>query len=141
MGVVYEYTIFRTNKNDRKSEKIENHTIDPEKTLYLACDASQVACGYILFQIGDDGNIIMCSTSTRVFIRASRNKSAAFRELLAIVTGVTDQEYVIRNHTSDVVILSDSISLSMITRKKFTQNKLLEIAIFPIFRRRAQQAI
>ena len=72
----------------------------------------------------------MCSTSTRVFIRASRNKSAAFRELVAIVTGVTDQEYVIRNHTSDVVILSDSISLSMITRKKFTQNKLLEIEIF-----------
>ena len=78
------------------SLNMENTTIDPEKTLYLACDASQVACGYILFQIADDGNIIMCSTSTRVFIHASRNKSAAFRELLAIVTGVTDQEYVIR---------------------------------------------
>ena len=61
------------------SLNMENTTIDPEKTLYLACDASQVACGYILFQIADDGNIIMCSTSTRVFIRASRNKSAAFR--------------------------------------------------------------
>ena len=72
------------------SLKMENNTIDPEKTLYLACDASQVAAAYILFQIGEDGNIIMCSTSTRVFIRASRNKSAAFREMLAIVTGVTD---------------------------------------------------
>merc|ERR1712215_209777 len=72
----------------------------------------------------------MCSTSTRIFIRASRNKSAAFREMLAIVTGVTDKEFVIRSHKTDVVILSDSILLSMITRKKFTQNKLLEIAIF-----------
>merc|ERR1712215_487904 len=72
----------------------------------------------------------MCSTSTRIFIRASRNKSAAFREMLAILTGVTDKEFVIRNHKTDVVILSDSISLSLITRKKITQNKLLEIAIF-----------
>ena len=84
---------------------MENHTIDPEKTLYLACDASQVAAAYILFQIGEDGNIQMCSTSTRIFIRASRNKSAAFREMLAIVTGVTDQEFVIRSHKTDVVIL------------------------------------
>ena len=109
---------------------MSNNTIDPEKTLYLTCDASQVAAGYILFQIGEDGNILMISTSTRVFIRASRNKSAAFRELLPIVTGVTDQEFVIRNHKSDVIILSDSISLSLITRQKFSQNKLLEISIF-----------
>ena len=48
----------------------------------------------------------------------------------AIVTGVTDQEFVIRNHKSEVIILSDSISLSLITRQKFSQNKLLEISIF-----------
>ena len=104
--------------------------MDKDKTLFLAYDASQVAGAYILFQLGDDGNIKMITTSTRVFIRASRNKSAAFRELLAIVSGVTDLEAIIRSHQSEVIILSDSISLSLIARQKFTNNKLLEISIF-----------
>ena len=91
-----------------------NSTIDKDKTLFLACDASQVAGAYILFQLGDDGDIVMITTCTRIFIRAARNKSAAFRELLAIVSGVTDLETIIRSHQSEVIILSDSISLSLI---------------------------
>ena len=76
--------------------QMTNSTIDKDKTLFLACDASQVAGAYILFQLGNDGNIIMITTSTRVFIRAVRNKSAAFRELLAIISGVTDLETIIK---------------------------------------------
>ena len=67
---------------------------------------------------------------TRVFIRATRNKSAAFRELMSIISGVTDLETIIRSHESEVIILSDSISLSLIARQKFTNNMLLEISIF-----------
>ena len=70
--------------------QMSNSTIDKNKTLYLACDASQIAGAYILFQIGDAGEVVMITTCTRIFIRAARNKSAAFRELLAIVNGVTD---------------------------------------------------
>ena len=54
------------------SLQMSNSTIDQDKTLFLACDASQVAGAYILFQLEDDGNIKMITTSTRVFIRASR---------------------------------------------------------------------
>ena len=53
------------------SLNMSNNTIDQDKTLFLACDASQVAGAYILFQIGEDGNIIMVTTSAHVFIRAS----------------------------------------------------------------------
>ena len=110
--------------------QMTNSTIDKNKTLFLVCDASQVAGAYILFQLGDDGDIIMITTCTRVFIRAARNKSAAFRELLAIISGVTDLETIIRSHQSEVIILSDSISLSLIVRQKFSNNKLLEISLF-----------
>ena len=72
----------------------------------------------------------MITTCTRVFIRAARNKSAAFRELLAIISGVTDLETIITSHQSEVIILSDSISLSLIVRQKFSNNKLLEISLF-----------
>ena len=112
------------------SLQMTNSTIDKEKTLFLACDASQVAGAYILFQLGNDGDIVMITTCTRVFIRATRNKSAAFRELMSIISGVTDLETIIRSHESEVIILSDSISLSLIARQKFTNNRLLEISIF-----------
>ena len=105
--------------------QMTNSTIDKNKTLFLVCDASQVAGAYILFQLGDDGDIIMITTCTRVFIRAARNKSAAFRELLAIISGVTDLETIIRSHQSEVIILSDSISLSLIVRQKFSNNNCI----------------
>ena len=72
----------------------------------------------------------MITTCTRIFIRAARNKSAAFRQLLAIVSGVTDLESTIRGHQSEVVILSDSISLSLLIRQKFSNNRLLEISLY-----------
>ena len=86
-----------------------NATIDKDKTLYLACDASQIAAAHIVFKLGEDGQIVMITTCTRIFIRSSRNKSAAFRELLAI---------------------NNSISLSLLTRQKFNNNKLLEISLY-----------
>ena len=39
------------------SLQMSNSTIDQDKTLFLACDASQIAGAYILFQLEDDGNI------------------------------------------------------------------------------------
>ena len=44
--------------------QMSNSTIDKNKTLYLACDASQIAGAYILFQLGDDGEVVMITTCT-----------------------------------------------------------------------------
>ena len=51
--------------------QMSNSTIDKNKTLYLACDASQIAGAYILFQIGDAGEVVMITTCTRIFICAA----------------------------------------------------------------------
>ena len=110
--------------------QMTNTTVNPNKTLYIATDASQIATAYMAFQISDDAEIVMIYTTTRLLIRASRNKSSAFRELLAIVSGVSDLEHIIRQHCSEVVIMSDSISLSLLTRQKYSNNRLMEIALY-----------
>ena len=108
---------------------MENSVIDKQKTLYIAADASQIAAAYIIFQIDNDGEILMIYTATRILIRSARGKSAAYRELLSIVSAVVDFEHEIRQHPGEVVILSDSISISLLIRQKSTNNKMLEISL------------
>ena len=110
--------------------QMTNAAVNPDKTLYIATDASQIATAYMAFQISENAEIVMVYTTTRLLIRASRNKSSAFRELLAIVSGVSDLEHIIRQHRSEVVVMSDSISLSLLTRQKYSNNRLMEIALY-----------
>ena len=90
---------------------MKNAAIDANKTLYISCDSSQICGSYIVFQIDSEGSVKMVGTSTRIFIRGSRNKCSAWREILAIVMAVVDFEAVIRSHQGSVILLSDSIRL------------------------------
>ena len=109
---------------------ISNNTILASKPLYVSCDASLICGSYIAFQLEENGSLRLVSTNTKIFIRSARNKSSAFRELLAILSSLLELEMVIRSHYDEVVILSDSISLSLLYRQRYSNSKLLEISIF-----------
>ena len=71
--------------------------------------------------------MILIWCDSRILKQADR-KSSSFRELLAILWGITALECEIRSHGTDVVILSDCISL--LIRQKYHNSRLLEISIF-----------
>ena len=64
--------------------RIKNNTVDPTNTLYLSCDASQIAISFTLFQIDNQGCMQIIATSGRLLNEASRNQSTAMREAFSI---------------------------------------------------------
>jgi hypothetical protein len=112
------------------SLKFENATIDQKKPLFVSCDSSQIAVGLLAFQLDDDGEMILIFTDTQVLKQGDCNRSSSFRELLALLFGVTAMENEIRSHSSEVVLLTDCISLSLLYRQTFHNSRLLEISIY-----------
>jgi hypothetical protein len=112
------------------SLKFTNSVIDQTKNLFIACDSSQIALGILAFQISDNGEIILIFTDSKILKQSDRNRASAFRELLALVYGVISLENEIRMYKMNVIMLTDAISLSLLHRQKYSNNRLLEISIY-----------
>ena len=74
--------------------------------------------------------MILIWCDSKILKQSDRNKTSSFRELLGILYGIISLESEIRAHSSEVVILSDCISLSLLHRQKYHNSRLLEISIF-----------
>jgi hypothetical protein len=112
------------------SLQFTNATIDPSRPLFVSVDSSQICIALLAYQIDNEGNMVLIYCDSRVLKQADRNKPSSFRELLALVFGVIQMEAQIRGHQSDVVILTDCVSLSLIYKQKFHNARLMEISIF-----------
>ena len=88
--------------------KIRNFHIKTSRPLFLATDASQISCGYILFQLSADGLMELVKCDSRLLKQSSRNRGAARRELISLSFALIENECLIRNHQSSVPMLSDA---------------------------------
>ena len=89
----------------------------------------QILVAYVGFQLVD-GEIKIVSMDSRILKSADRNKPAAFRETMALMFALMQNESVIRAYTSKVLILTDCIGLSYVFRLKDSSSKLLEVALY-----------
>ena len=68
--------------------KFTNSVIDHKKHLYIGTDSSQIAIGFICFQISETGEMILIFTDCKILKQNDRNRAAAFRELLGLLFSV-----------------------------------------------------
>ena len=109
------------------SAKIKNFHIEPEKPLFLASDASQISCGYILFQLSPAGLMQLVKCDSRLLKQSIRNRGAARRELVGLSFALIENEGIIRDHPSSVLMLSDASSLQLIQRGRTSNTVFSEI--------------
>ena len=109
------------------SAQIKNFHIQPEKPLFLATDASQISCGYILFQLSPEGLMQLVKCDSRLLKQSSRNRGASRRELISLSFALIENENLIRNHGGSVLMLSDASSLQLISRGKTSNTVFSEI--------------
>ena len=112
------------------SLKFENRVPDNSQPLFISADASQIAIGILAFQIDPDGEISLVYCDSKLLSSGDRNKPASHRELLAMVFSLISLENTIKAHQSPVIMLSDCISLQLVARGKFSDNKMLEISLY-----------
>ena len=60
----------------------------------------------------------------------NRNKASSFREAIALIYSLISNEAAIKNHESQVIVLTDCIGLSHILRSSNNSSRLLEYAIY-----------
>ena len=107
----------------------ENHVIDRKQCLFLATDASQIAISWVLFQI-IRGEIRLISMDSKILKGSDRNKASSFREAIALIYSLISNEAAIKNHESQVIVLTDCIGLSHILRSSNNSSRLFEYVIY-----------
>ena len=112
------------------SLQIRNNLVDPTKPLFLCSDSSQVAAAYALIQFGTDGMTKLITCDSKLFKAPDRNMSAAHRETVALIWGLTQCETTIRGHGNKVTLLSDCVSVQMLHRSKLNNTKFLEYSMY-----------
>ena len=85
-----------------------NHVIDRKQCLFLATDASQIAISWVLFQI-IRGDIKLISMDSKILKGSDRNKASSFREAIALIYSLISNEAAIKNHESQVIVLTDCL--------------------------------
>ena len=90
-------------------------------------DASQIKCGYILFQLSHEGLMQLIKCESRLLKQSGRNRGAARRELISLYFALIENECVIRNHGGSVLMLSDASSLQLISRGNTSNTVFSEI--------------
>ena len=91
--------------------KFKNMNPLKDRPLFLAVDSSQISTGYLIFQLSDSGEERMIYTGSKLFNAADRNRPAGAREMLGMLFSLIENEQMIRNHTDQVIVLTDCISL------------------------------
>ena len=107
--------------------KIRNFHIKTDEPLFLATDASQISCGYILFQLTKQGLLKLVKCDSRLLRQSSRNKGSSKRELISLSFALIENEALIRNHEASVLMLSDASSLQLIQRGKTSNTIFAEL--------------
>ena len=110
--------------------KFKNMNPLKDRPLFLAVDSSQISTGYLIFQLSDDGTERMIYTGSKLFNAADRNRPAGAREMLGMLFSLIENEQMIRNHTDQVIVLTDCISLQSLQRLKSTVPRMLEASLF-----------
>ncbi|KAL8581042.1 hypothetical protein ACOMHN_012693 [Nucella lapillus] len=82
-----EQSAFEQLKNVLSSDQVLVH-FDPNKTLGLACDASNIGIGAVLFHRYPDGSERPISNVSKTLTAAQRNYSQIHKEALAIIFGL-----------------------------------------------------
>ena len=67
---------------------------------------------------------------SKILKGSDRNKASSFREAIALIYSLISNEAVIKNHESQVIVLTDCIGLSHILRSNNNSSRLLEYAIY-----------
>ena len=67
---------------------------------------------------------------SKILKSSDRNKPAAFREMMALLFAIIQNEAVIRAHIAKVLVLTDCIGLGYVFRLKDSSSKLLEVSLF-----------
>ena len=110
--------------------KIRNFHIKTDEPLFLATNASQISCGYILFQLTKQGTLKLVKCNSRLLRQSSRNKGSSKRELISLSFALVENEGIIRNHEHSVLMLSDASSLQLIQRGKTTNTIFAELGCY-----------
>ena len=112
--------------------ELENNPIDLDKPLFVTVDSSRVATCYLLFQISEDGRVIMITTKSKIFDAATRNKPSVLKELLGLTYLLVQDEALLKEHNKGVLLLTDFSSLAYLQRNRFADNKLVRPSIVSI---------
>merc|ERR1711954_4168 len=109
--------------------EIGSHVIDKTRPLFLATDSSQIAIGWVLYQIVD-GDISVINLDSKLLKIADRRKCAPMRESLAMIFALMENEATIKSHPGQCTLLTDCIGLSTILRNRGVNQKMLEYALY-----------
>ena len=94
---------------------------DFTKKFILACDASEIAAGYVLLQRINDRNVIIAAGS-KTFDSTQRNWSTVEKEAFGVKYGIAKNDYFLRSRS--FLVLSDHRSLCLLDQKFFKNAKL-----------------
>ena len=96
---------------------------DFNKPFILSSDASNMAIGYVLSQIGDDGKEHVIAYGGRALNSAEKAYSVTEQEMLALISAVTHfRVYLLNNQFT---VYTDHKALTWLTTIKHTNNRLI----------------
>jgi hypothetical protein len=96
---------------------------DFNKPFILSSDASNMAIGYVLSQIGDDEKEHVIAYGGRALNSAEKAYSVTEQEMLALISAVTHfRVYLLNNHFT---VYTDHKALTWLTTIKHTNNRLI----------------
>ena len=91
-GVQWEWSKIHQNSFDKIKEALTTHTVlahfDPDTPIGLACDASTVGIGAVIYHKYPDGTERPIAYASKTLSDSERNYSQIEREALSIVFGV-----------------------------------------------------
>ena len=101
---------------------------DPKRRLYLASDASNYCCSFIIWDLDDDGNQRFIASSSRLFSQTERNYSTFKKEVVSVLAGLSSFDSILR-FAEDLMLLVDARSILFLRAAKASSPILTRFAL------------
>lgn len=109
---------------------MKNYIFDPNKSIFLELDASSLAGGYAVYQLSNEGKLLLIRCGSKLWSKEDRNSSAVNRELANAIWTLEQVEDLLRNCKQDCFFFTDCSSASLLGNLKSKNPHMVEKSIF-----------